>query len=248
MLSARNAQDNVPMDEKQGALRSLLIAMTVVPTVVITIRFWSRALLQDFSLSKMPIRFWWDDWIALAAAVSERDRHLSGNKVTHCDQILNIVVCGLGIKLVNLGMGLHIEVVDPANIELFLKLLWVTYYFFDTGTAIAKTSALFFYARIFGVVNPKFRYSLWIVHALNAFWLIGFLGAVTFQCTPVEKAWKPSLPGRCSNTGVLWLAAGISSLVIDILILLMPIPMLWKLRMRTTRKIQVIIVFLCGYL
>jgi hypothetical protein len=162
--------------------------------------------------------------------------------------MLNIAVCGVGIKLVNLGMGLHIQVVDPANIELFLKLLWVEYYIFDSGTAIAKTSALFFYARIFGVVNTTFKYALWTVHALNLFWLVGFLFAVGFECTPVEKAWKPSLPGKCANTGVLWLASGIISLFIDILILLMPLPMLWKLRMRMTRKIQVIIVFVCGYL
>jgi hypothetical protein len=71
MLSVRNKREDVSLDEKQGALRSLLIAMTVLPTVVIIVRFWSRALLQDFTVSRMPTKFWWDDWTALAAAVSK---------------------------------------------------------------------------------------------------------------------------------------------------------------------------------
>jgi hypothetical protein len=56
-------------ESKQGNLRALLIAMMVLPTVVILVRFWSRALLPAYSMSKMPTRFWWDDWTALAAAV-----------------------------------------------------------------------------------------------------------------------------------------------------------------------------------
>jgi hypothetical protein len=162
--------------------------------------------------------------------------------------MLNIAVCGIGLQLINLGMGLHFEMVNPNNLEPFLKLLWIEYFIFDTGTAVAKSSALFFYARVFGVVNSTFRYGLWVVHFLNIGWLIGILFGVIFECSPIEKAWKVTLPGTCLNTGNLWLGSGIGSLLIDVIILLMPLPMLWQLQLKMVRKLQIIGVFICGYL
>lgn len=154
----------------------------------------------------------------------------------------------MGLKLIDLGLGIHIQAVPPDNIEPFLKLLWAIYYIFDTGTAVSKSSALFFYARIFGVTNTRFKYALWLVHAMNIAWLIAILLSVTFMCNPVEKAWKPALDGHCLNTGLLWTGSGITSLIIDVIILVLPLPMLWKLQMKAIRRVQITGVFICGYL
>lgn len=143
-------------------------------------------------------------------------------------------------------MGLHIQAVPPENVDKFLKLLWIIYYIFDTGTAVSKSSALFFYARIFSI--SKFKYALWVVHAMNVGWLVGILISVTFMCNPIQKAWDVFLPGTCLNTGRLWLGSGLVSLIIDVIILVMPLPMLWKLKMKTIRRIQISGVFICGYL
>lgn len=56
-------------DDQGPQLRALLIAMLVLPTFAIIVRFWSRALLPSQPMSKRPTRFWWDDWTALIAAV-----------------------------------------------------------------------------------------------------------------------------------------------------------------------------------
>lgn len=161
---------------------------------------------------------------------------------------MNIAVCIIGLKLVDLGMGLHIQAVPPENIEKFLKVLWIVYYFFDTGTAVGKASALFFYARIFSVRNSRFKYALWLVHAMNVAWLLGILLGVTFMCNPIRKAWDTGLPGTCVNTGQLWTGSGVTSLAIDVIILIMPLPILWKLQLKTIRRIQISGVFICGYL
>lgn len=113
---------------------------------------------------------------------------------------------------------------------------------------MGKASAVFFYARIFSLTNSGFKYALWLVHFMNVAWLLAILLSVTFMCDPVEKAWDTTLSGKCLNTGLLWLGSGVSSLIIDVIILLMPLPMLWKLQMKTIRRIQISGVFLCGYL
>ncbi|KAH7310895.1 hypothetical protein B0I35DRAFT_489801 [Stachybotrys elegans] len=65
---------------------------------------------------------------------------------------------------------------------------------------------------------------------------------------PIERAWIPTMPGRCLNTGTLWMGSGISSLIIDVFILMLPLPILWRLQMKTARKLQISGVFVCGYL
>lgn len=69
-MSSTETPLELNLDEtKQADLRTLLIAMTVVPTIVVLIRAWSRALLPVSAMSKMPTKFWWDDWTAFAGAV-----------------------------------------------------------------------------------------------------------------------------------------------------------------------------------
>ncbi|OTA98156.1 hypothetical protein M426DRAFT_120744 [Hypoxylon sp. CI-4A] len=229
MSSAEIPPEILRDDSKRRELRTLFITMMTLPTVVVLIRTWSRALLPAFHMSKIPNKFWWDDWTVYIALA------------------LNIATCGMCLKLLDLGLGFHRQVV-PQGVEPFLKLFWALYYVFDTGTAVSKASALFFYARLFGIANTRFKHALWVVHAMNGIWLVGVLLRALFMCSPIEKAWKSELPGHCNNTSVSWLGSVISSLVIDIIILVLPLPILWNLHMKAVRKIQITGVFVCGYL
>jgi hypothetical protein len=154
----------------------------------------------------------------------------------------------VGLKMTDFGLGKHVEVVPPEDLGKFLLALWAVYYIFDAGTALVKTSALFFYARVFNLAEPRFRYALWTVHALNAAWFIGTISAAIFQCHPTQKAWKPEVPGTCDNTNTLWLWSGLSSLLIDVIILVLPLPMLYRLIIKPSRKYLIMGVFVCGYL
>ncbi|KAK7744558.1 hypothetical protein SLS53_003443 [Cytospora paraplurivora] len=202
-------------ESKQAGLRALYIAMAIVPTVIVLIRAWSRALLPVSPTSIISTKFWWDDWTAFAAAA------------------INVAVCGLGLKLIDLGLGLHLQALPPENIEKFLKLLWIVYYIFDTGTAVGKASALFFYARIFSASHSKFKYALWLVHALNVAWLLTILLCVTFMCSPIRKAWDTTLPGTCLNTGILWTGSGSE---IAISVISVSIPSVFYLAQQVHRK------------
>ncbi len=56
------------------------------------------------------------------------------------------------------------------------------------------------------------------------------------------------IDGHCSNEDTLWLGSVIPSVIIDLIILIMPLPMIWKLQMKLTKKILIMGVFMCGYL
>ena len=139
--------------------------------------------------------------------------------------------------------------VPPTHQFELLKLLWVEYYIFDTGTSLAKSSALFFYARIFNSANnKKFKYALWATQAAVFLWLFAILISVVFSCIPVQKTWQPWIEGHCSNEDTVWLGSVIPSIIIDFVILILPLPMLWKLQIKPLQKLLVTGIFICGYL
>ncbi|KAF1956447.1 hypothetical protein CC80DRAFT_563327 [Byssothecium circinans] len=58
---------------------------------------------------------------------------------------------------------------------------------------------------------------------------------------------NPGEPGRCLDYYRWWLGSAISSVIIDAIILIMPLPSLWELHLTMGRKLLVLAVFICGY-
>jgi hypothetical protein len=210
-------------------LRAALIVYLVVAVVAVLLRFWSRALAASHTTPDGSARFWWDDWFALAALPWV------------------IGTCALAINLVDLGVGKHVADVPPEDQLQVLKVFFAVSFVYDTAISLVKFSALFFYARVFSVTDKPFRYCLWGAMGLTAAWLFGICMMTLFTCVPVEKAWVPTVPGTCIPTDTTWLASAIPSAFIDFIILLLPMPMLWKLQMKRSQKILLTGVFACGY-
>ncbi|KAL7793171.1 hypothetical protein V8C37DRAFT_378668 [Trichoderma ceciliae] len=72
-----------------------------------------------------------------------------------------------------------------------------------------------------------------------------FFGTV-FSCIPVERAWNPIIPGHCLNPVILPYISGVSSSVLDLYTLILPVPALVGLNMDLKRKLKVIAVFSIG--
>ena len=118
----------------------------------------------------------------------------------------------------------------------------------DAGISLPKASVLLFYARIFTTQNRIFRYGLWVGHALNSLWWIGAIARCLLFCSPVEKYWNIEEPGFCRSADALYIGSSVPSVVVDLYILLLPLPIIWSLSVRLDRKLFVIGVFACGYM
>src|SRR6266536_3274838 len=65
---------------------------------------------------------------------------------------------------------------------------------YKAAVGLAKTSMLLLYLRIFQ--TNRFRKAVWVVMFIVVGTAIGTIMPTIFQCTPIEKAWKPSVPGH----------------------------------------------------
>ena len=118
---------------------------------------------------------------------------------------------------------------------------------YGLGVYFAKTTILILLLRIFGI-DQKFRAVTWFVIAVWTTWTIIDVCLCLFGCNPIRKAWEPLLPGTCIDIIQVGIASGYINIVTDVAILVLPIPMVWQLHLRTKLKVAVTAVFLCGTL
>ena len=71
---------------------------------------------------------------------------------------------------------------------------------------------------------------------------------VTFvlQCYPAYSFWQPEAARYCINRNAFYMAAAVLGLCSDIVLVIMPMPILWKLKLSTKKKLGVGVVFFLG--
>lgn len=110
-----------------------------------------------------------------------------------------------------------------------------------------KLSFFFCFDRIFGT-NRKIKYFIWFGILSNViFYTVVFFDTL-FLCKPIALAWNPSLTGKCGSQKVLPYATGVWGFLSDFYIFILPMPCVWSLQMKTTRKLKLMAAFSVGLL
>ena len=114
--------------------------------------------------------------------------------------------------------------------------------------ACIKISILLFYLRIFGQ-NNRFRLAAYINMAYTLGWAISTWIVNLTVCTPIAYYYDRTIKGgSCKNQAISGSVNGGLSLLGDISILVLPLPMMWHLKMNTRRKIGISGIFMLGCL
>ena len=101
------------------------------------------------------------------------------------------------------------------------------------------------YIRIFPVNH--FKIVCWIVVAINIAGMIAVVLATCLICKPISYYSDKTIPGgHCGNLPAFILYMAVVNLLLDFMVVILPLPMLWKLQMKTKRKIELSIVFGMG--
>lgn len=108
-----------------------------------------------------------------------------------------------------------------------------------------KLSLLTFYLHLSH--QKWFRVAVWtsiVIVSLNTFIITTML---LFHCTPVRKAFDLTVQGgECVDVAILFIATAVFNIVTDVILFVLPIPMVLQLRMSLGQKIGAIVVFGIG--
>ncbi|KAE8163761.1 hypothetical protein BDV40DRAFT_132132 [Aspergillus tamarii] len=115
---------------------------------------------------------------------------------------------------------------------------WITWVLMIPANGLIKLSSLFLYRRLFVVSQEKvFGITTWALIGVCTLWTVGFFFATIFGCgRHFTYPWGPLTQIGSCNTNARLEALMISDLITDILVWVLPVPMIWKTQMKLGRK------------
>ncbi|KAI1112505.1 hypothetical protein F5Y14DRAFT_421931 [Nemania sp. NC0429] len=191
--------------------------------ITLGLRLWSRRIQRA--------RLQLNDWLIMCATVTMTARYSL--------ELVSILKCGIGLHTKD------VVAIGGADLPiLFLKLLYAIDLLWIFTLTFIKISILHFYSVVFR--KPVF---LWFVYATIGlcvgFWFGAFFGRALI-CLPVQKKWYPETPGHCGDEIKYYLAISSLDFAIDIIIIILPMPILWTLNLPNIRKVGLTLVFSVG--
>ncbi|KAI4727038.1 hypothetical protein E4T49_05163 [Aureobasidium sp. EXF-10728] len=157
---------------------------------------------------------------------------------------LSVALTALICIEVQHGQGRHYSSVSPEELKQLNKAFWASVPVYQASLSLTKISILLQYRRVFvgsdiqriiaGSICVIIVYGLWSVLS------------TAFMCTPVSYFWDTSIGGHCLSRMGVWFANASLNIITDVVICLMPVPVLNRLRLPRKQKYALIAVFCLG--
>ncbi|KAK6837706.1 hypothetical protein P875_00064969 [Aspergillus parasiticus SU-1] len=216
------APPGVDLSENQnGSMLGAVITLIILGTLSVVLRIYARTEFKKF-------RFSIDDYLSFAALLFAYS--------------LGICVI-ISVKYKN---GHHVQALTKQEFTVIWKLLYAHVMLYAFCVTCTKTSIILFYKRIFNL-----RYSLYFAMFFILGYFIVIIVTVNVACDPIPYFWEQytdpnTAVGSCIDIPKFFFGNGIAAVLIDIMILIIPIPITWKLQMPKTQRLAVIGILLLG--
>ncbi|KAL0264422.1 hypothetical protein SLS55_000372 [Diplodia seriata] len=127
-------------------------------------------------------------------------------------------------------------------------------YYFDedlylSALPLLKISILLFYLRIFP--EKGFRRAVFVTIGLCIGYCIAFVLVSVFQCRPIRYAWlqwDDEHEGTCNNINAQGWSSAAINVILDIIVIILPLPQLWELQLNKRKKFLLLLMFSVGFL
>ncbi|RYP62674.1 hypothetical protein DL771_009615 [Monosporascus sp. 5C6A] len=196
-----------------------IIAFTVICSVFVVLRFWAKRITKR--------KFFVDDAFVVLAFLST---------IANEGVVIWAIFNGLGepsSEVPQEGLVVQAKVfIIPAAIT------WLV------GSVCLKLAMLYLYLRVFSIAQFKrWVYALIVVVACYG---IAFLAVFPTICHPISHIWAPVPGGWCHNPAIEQFTSVGLNLIIDLAIVILPMPTLWSLKMPLYNKVFISIMFSFG--
>ncbi|KAI1387562.1 uncharacterized protein F4822DRAFT_406930 [Hypoxylon trugodes] len=161
---------------------------------------------------------------------------------------LVLVFSSLGLQwacVVRGGTGRHIGDINRLDAVLTLKLIIPFEALYGVTLMFVKWSILLFYQRVFGASKSIW----WVTYAVMAIiflWMVSVILETFLLCRPLAYNWDTSIEGSCGDRNTVYVVAGATNMATDFMVLLVPVPIIWKLKMPVSQRVGLMATFGLG--
>ncbi|CAG9982304.1 unnamed protein product [Clonostachys byssicola] len=163
-------------------------------------------------------------------------------------RLLYSVFLVLGKYTGYLAFGIDMWNLEYETITTALKYFYICESFYILGLALCKVSVLFFYLRIFPC--HKFLIATYISMAIIMVPSVVLIFVQIFQCKPIHWVWHgwrfAYYRDRCMDIHTITFVAAGLNIFQDCVVLLLPLPSVFRLKMEKKSKWGIIVMFSLG--
>lgn len=163
---------------------------------------------------------------------------------------LVLTYVSLGIQwacVIHGGTGRHIADVDMPDVVLTLKLIIPFEALYGLTLMFVKLAVLRFYSRLFAP-SVCFTWGVRITAAAVVMWMVSVVLETFLLCRPLAFNWDTTIDGVCGDRNAVFVIAGVTNMITDFMVLLLPVPCILKLQMPPGQKFGLLLVFCMGIL
>ncbi|ETS82450.1 hypothetical protein PFICI_04326 [Pestalotiopsis fici W106-1] len=161
------------------------------------------------------------------------------------------IVCGtsLGFALSSHGLGRDAWDLPDSDVSMVRLLIYCAEFFYGVSITLIRLSALFFYLRIFP--QTPFKFYVYAMITFDILFGVAYNAVFIFQCWPINSIWAASnvaSDATCVDIHQLALSGSVINMLQDLMVVVLPTPILVKLSLPISSKIQVFFMFSLGML
>ncbi|RDW61745.1 uncharacterized protein DSM5745_10417 [Aspergillus mulundensis] len=145
--------------------------------------------------------------------------------------------CGIAIVVGKYGGGFHYTDVD--TLTEYRKFCYIATVLYCPMALFTKIALLSILVRIFSPYKSRVRFIYGFLAAITIYYVIAEIVKIR-MCDPVPGYWTMDPNAKCLDQRAALIADSVISMVSDILILILPLPLTWSLQMSRNKKLRVI--------
>ncbi|KAK1518085.1 hypothetical protein CPAR01_15734 [Colletotrichum paranaense] len=195
------------------------IICSLASVVILALRIWAR--------SQAGLKPIFSDWLIVGSV------------------FFYVVFCTVFALSTRYGAGRHIILItDPETMRMLAILNICNPILYGVSSVLVKWSILALYLAIFP--QRKFHYWVHFVSTVNLLNGLAIVLVSCLQCRPLEALWNTSVVGTCINFSYFSIFNSVFNFLLDVVILLTPLPLVKQLNSSTRKKILLSINFALG--
>ncbi|KAI0889715.1 uncharacterized protein GGS22DRAFT_3118 [Annulohypoxylon maeteangense] len=145
------------------------------------------------------------------------------------------------------GMGYHDYELQAWHLARLLKAIYARQFLYAASLGLIKISVILMFMRsFFGTV---FMLAAKATIALTVVWMLMIVLVNLFMCHPINMYWDLQMPGGfCGDQRAAFASVGIVDIANHLIILMLPLPMIWKLGVEIRYRVATVCIFTIGIL
>ncbi|KAJ5479299.1 hypothetical protein N7530_004808 [Penicillium desertorum] len=220
-----NASPEVEAASQYRLILGVCLSLTILMVITVSVRLFLRARASRWAAA---------DYVMVAS------------------MIFSVIYSALCISQSRYGLGLPLKLRPPPNYSTYIKINYAGRPFYQIGIAGFKASLCLSYLRLIsGTSKRLYRIVIWGGDCRVDVGASSWRGTpdhklITIRSQQVQRSWNPHVPGTCLPVGSLFYGLAIYTIITDVTIIVLPIPLLLGLNIKTAQKAGVVCLFLLG--